>query len=147
MGQLNLADKSRVYVDTAVIIYSVEANQTYFALLEPLWEKLQTGELEVFTSELAVLETLVVPIRNGDTQLIDTYEQFLLSSEVQLLPVSQVVLKEAAKLRAATKLRTPDAIHAATALVTGCTRFLTNDEGFRNVAGLPVMLLDEVLAT
>lgn len=29
----------------------------------------------------------------------------------------------------------------------GCTQFLTNDEGFRNIAGLPVELLDEVLAT
>jgi predicted nucleic acid-binding protein len=49
------------------------------------------------------------------------YEQALLGTELRLMPISQGILREAAKLRAASSsLRTPDAIHAATAAVTGC---------------------------
>ncbi|MEW6497003.1 MAG: PIN domain-containing protein [Cyanobacteriota bacterium] len=44
-------------------------------------------------------------------------------------------------------LKTPDAIHAATALNSSCTLFLTNDSGFRNVLSLPVVILSEVLAS
>lgn len=93
------------------------------------------------------METLVVPIRDSNTALINTYEQLLLSQTIRLIPIDQTVLKEAARLRATTNLKTPDAIHAATALNNGCTLFLTNDSQFRNVAGLPVVILREVLAS
>jgi predicted nucleic acid-binding protein len=42
-------------------------------------------------------------------------------------------------------LKTPDALHAASALQVGCVQFVTNDIGFRNVPGLPVVILDDLL--
>jgi len=56
-----------------------------------------------------------------------------------------VILERAAQLRAATNLKTPDAIHAATALEHGCTLFVTNDSTFRRVPGLPVTILADLL--
>lgn len=110
-------------------------------------------EVEVFVilpekktlKQRSILEILEVPLRNENTILIDTYEQ-LLSSQVSLVPIRQTILKSAAQLRATTNLRTPDAIHAATALDANCTLFLTNDGGFRNVPNLAVVILNEVLA-
>jgi len=66
---------------------------------------------------------------------------------MQLVSIDQTILKEAARLRATTNLKTPDAIHAATALNNVCTLFLTNDSQFRNVAGLPVVVVREVLTS
>jgi predicted nucleic acid-binding protein len=43
-------------------------------------------------------------------------------------------------------LRTPDAIHAATALNEGCTHLITNDPAFRRVQDLSVTLLDNHVA-
>lgn len=148
MGELALPDSTHVYIDTVTVIYTVEQTPAYGVLLNPLWHSLQAGNLEVFTSELTLMETLVVPIRNSDTFLIDAYEQLLLSPQMHLIPINQTVLKEAARLRATTpSLRTPDAIHAATAITSGCTQFLTNDRQLRTVANLPVVVLDEVLAS
>jgi predicted nucleic acid-binding protein len=48
-------------------------------------------------------------------------------------------------LRATTKLKTPDALHAATASDAGCALFITNDVGFRAVASLPLVILDDLL--
>ncbi|RUR74872.1 type II toxin-antitoxin system VapC family toxin [Chlorogloeopsis fritschii PCC 9212] len=118
-----------------------------YTLLEPLWLKCQAGELEIISSELILMETLVLPLRNADTFLVDTYEQLLLSETIQLIPISQSILRQAANLRATTNLKTPDAIHAATALSISCNQFLTNDKGFRNVPGLPVVILSEVLTS
>ena len=148
MGQLALPDSAHVYIDTVVAIYAIEQTPTYGVLLNSLWNSLQAGNIEVFTSELTLMETLVVPIRNSDTFLIDAYEQLLRSPQMQLIPISQTVLREAARLRAITpSLRTPDAIHAATATTSGCTQFLTNDRQLRTVANLLVVILDEVLAS
>ena len=63
---------------------------------------------------------------------------------MRLLPITQPILREAARLRATTKLRTPDALHAATALQAGCVLFVTNDVGFRGVASLPLVVLDDL---
>jgi predicted nucleic acid-binding protein len=147
MGQLNIPSSATIYLDTQVIIYTVEANPNYFSLLQPLWLKFQTGEIELMTSELTLLETLVFPLKNANTILVRDYEQLLLSSEIQLVPITQSVLRTAANLRANTNLKTPDAIHAATAIGEGCTLFLTNDNGFRNVPNLSVVILSDVLAS
>lgn len=147
MGQLILPDSGIIYIDTSVVIYTVEGNPDYYSLLQPLWLKFQTGELEIISSELILMETLVVPLRNANNALIADYEQLLLSSEMRLIPVSQSVLRQAATLRATTNIKTPDAIHAATALSVNCTQFITNDKGFRNVSGLPVVVLSEVLTS
>jgi predicted nucleic acid-binding protein len=64
---------------------------------------------------------------------------------MRLLPITQHILRDAARLRATTKLRTPDALHAATARQAGCVLFVTNDVGFRGVASLPLVLLDDLL--
>lgn len=116
-------------------------------LLAPLWLKLQAGEIEIVSSELILMETLVLPLRNSNSILINAYEQLLISSEMRLIPISQSILRQAANLRATSNLKTPDAIHAATALSVSCNQFLTNDKGFRNVPGLPVVILSEVLAS
>jgi predicted nucleic acid-binding protein len=147
MGQLSLPSSAIVYVDTSIIIYTVEANPIYYSLLQPLWLKFQIGEIELVTSEWTLMETLVLPLRNANTTLVNDYEQLLLSSEIQLVPITRPVLRNAANLRATTNLKTPDAIHAATALSEGCTLFLTNDSGFRNVPNLSVVILSEVLAS
>lgn len=147
MGQLTIPSSATVYLDTSVIIYTVEANPNYYSLLQPLWLKFQTGEIELITSELTLMEALVLPMKNANTALLSDYEQLLLYSEIQLVPITQSVLRNAANLRATTNLKTPDAIHAATSLSEGCTLFLTNDSGFRNVLNLSVVILSEVLAS
>lgn len=92
------------------------------------------------------MEAIVVLIRNSDTLLVNAYEKLLLSTEMQLIPISQSLLREAASLRASTaNLRTPDAIHVATSFVANCTLFLINDKRLRNVPNLPITILSEVL--
>ncbi|MDJ0621260.1 MAG: PIN domain-containing protein [Calothrix sp. MO_192.B10] len=147
MGQLILPTSGTIYIDTSVVIYTIEGNPDYYYLLQPLWSKFYTGEIQIVSSELILMEVLVVPLRNGNNSLVADYEQLLLSSQMQLIPISQSVLRQSANLRATTSIKTPDAIHAVTALSVSCNQFITNDKGFRNVSGLPVVILSEVLAS
>jgi predicted nucleic acid-binding protein len=89
------------------------------------------------------METLVFPLKQGNTVLVNDYVQLLENSEIQLIPIKRSVLKNAAHLRTTTNLKTPDAIHAATALSENCAVFLSNDHAFQSVPNLPVMLLNE----
>ena len=108
----------------------------------------EAGQVELVTSELTVLEVLVRPLRLGDTSLVDRYEGFFRQPNVRLISVSLDILRAAARLRATvTKLRTPDAIHAASALHVPVGLFVTNDFVFRSVPGLTVAVLDDYLST
>ena len=102
-------------------------------------------EEELVSSDLVLMETLVGPLKAGDTALAGAYEQLFQQAQTRLLPITHAILREAARLRATTRLRTPDALHAATALQTSCVLFVTNDVGFRGVPNLPVVLLDDLL--
>ncbi|MBW4473068.1 MAG: PIN domain-containing protein [Stenomitos rutilans HA7619-LM2] len=145
MGTLTIPESSLVYVDTAIVIYSVEKIPDYFPLLETLWLELNVDKLKVISNELTLMETWVLPLRNRNSDLIQIYESLLLASDIQAISVTQAVLKAAAHLRAATSLRTPDAIHAATAMSEKYSVFLTNDADFRKVPNLPVVALSDVL--
>lgn len=147
MGTLNLPESSLVYVDTQIIIYSIEKFPNYSPVLESLWLELKAGKIKLISSELNLFETLVIPLRQADAILIQTYEKLLLSSDIQLVPISRKILQDAATLRANTNLKTPDAIHATTALNTSCTVFLTNDRAFEKIAPLPTVILDDVMSS
>lgn len=142
---LTLPNSSLVYLDTSVVIYSVEQVPDYYEILEPLWAKVQSEEISVCSSELILLETLVLPLRTGNQNLLQAYEQLFLSSSLQLIPIGQEILRSAAQLRGDYNLKTPDAIHVATALKENCTLLLTNDVQFRRVTGLSVTILQDVL--
>lgn len=146
MGALVLPSAGTVYVDTAAVIYSIEQIVPYAGVLQPLWEAAAAGTFGVVTSELALLEVLVKPIREGKQQLEQRYRQFLTGTgEVHLLPIDRAVIDTAARVRADHALKTPDALHAAGALAVGCALFVTNDPVFRRVPGLSVAVLDEHL--
>jgi hypothetical protein len=71
MGRLNIPDSSRIYLDTSVAIYSIEKLPNYFSLLEPMWLKFPTGDREIISSELTLMECLVFPIKMNDSILIN----------------------------------------------------------------------------
>ncbi len=145
MGELNLPIGSNVYIDTPLLIYTLENHPDFYPLLKPLWAKFENDRVSISTSELIITEALVSPLRSGNVVLIANYEQLIFHSGINLIPIDRSILVAATRLRVKYKLKTPDAIHAATALSIGCNRFITNDKGFRNIAGLPTVILSELL--
>lgn len=136
---------STVAIDADALIYSVETIDPYWPLLRPLWDASRAGQVTVIGTELLVVAALTGPLKTGDKLLVQAYERAL-AAEIRLLPISRSVLRTAAELRAAHALKTPDAIHAATAIAGGCSMFVTNDPAFTRVPNLPVQILDRALS-
>lgn len=145
MGRLDLASGTRLYLDTAPIIYAIEEHDVYWLHLQPIWTAFTAGEVQIVTSEITLLETLVRPLRDRDSKLADTYNELLTGSEVFLIPISTDILRAAAELRAKHNLKTPDAIHAATAITSGCQHLIANDNGFRRITTIDVIILDDLI--
>lgn len=145
MESVRLPGSGTVYADTQIIVYTVEKHPTYFPLLIPFWEAVASGNVNLFTSELSVLEVLVLPLRQGDTTLVRDYETFLKRPEITLVPVSLPILRLAAQIRAGHRqMRTPDAIHVASARASGAARFLTNDRRLQCWDDPSLVILEDV---
>ncbi len=145
MGSLELPSTGPVYLDASAFIYSVERIEPYQALIEPMWQQAQAGQFTIVSSELVVSEILVRPLREGNRVAESLFRLLLGANEVRLIAATRSLWEETARLRAETGLKTPDALHAASALQAKSTLFVTNDADFRRVKGLPVTVLNDLL--
>jgi len=146
VGALILPADGRVHIDANILIYRVEALEPYAKASLPLWEALHRGDCEVITSALTLLEVLVRPLRERNDAIAMIFRDLLLDTAgFVCVPIDRDILELAATLRAEHRLKTPDAIHAATALRSGASMFLTNDQGFTRVAGLNAVILGEII--
>src|SRR5205807_6568367 len=100
MGWLTLPATGLVAIDSMTLIYTVEQYPVYWPLLQPMWQLAQGGTIDVVASELAILETLIGPMKSGNSALLQMFEHALLGTDMRLLPISQPILREAARLRA-----------------------------------------------
>jgi predicted nucleic acid-binding protein len=147
LGALNLPLGGTVYLDTQAIVYGVERNAKYAALLAPLWSAQKSAAITIATSHLSLMECLVQPLRTKNANLIADFERTFQLPGLRTIAIDESVLRAAAQLRADHKpLRTPDAIHAATSFAVKAALFVSNDYGFKVIPGLPLALLDDVLA-
>ncbi len=133
---------ANVALDTSVFIYFIEEDPTFLPVITPLFRQADDGKRSLTTSGLTLLEVLVVPYRAGHRELAKRYEALLTRSRgVRLVDVTREQLRAAAQLRAATGVKTPDALQLAAALATGCTAFVTNDRRLPRIPGLRVIQL------
>lgn len=140
----NLRGKT-VGLDTAPLIFYIEDHPIYADILEPFFEAVNAGDIRVVTSTVTLLEVLVQPMKHGDDSLAHRYNDILLSSPyIFTVPVTPATAQTAAELRATSKLKTPDAIHLATAINHHASDFLTNDRDFGDFDALHILKVHDL---
>jgi len=144
LGLIADLGRGRIGVDTAIFIYFMEENPRFLPLVEPLFEEVAAGRREVVTSALTLLEVLVVPYRAQNADLAERYQDLLTGSRgIAVVDLSRGQLRIAAQLRAATGVKTPDALQLAAALGAGCMTFVTNDRRIPLIRGMRVLQLGD----
>ncbi len=146
MGLIQDVSPGPVAIDTAIFIYFIEEDKRFLPLVKPVFDAIDHGDLQAASSGLTLLEVLVLPYRTGNFSLADRYEALLTRSRgLRFIDVDRSVLRNAAQLRAAFNLKTPDALQVAGALVAECSVFLTNDRRIPSLPGLRVLELKNYL--
>lgn len=138
-----LGNSRQLFVDTAPIIYFVEKHPLYFAIVSPLFERVDNDQLLPVVSPITLAECLVYPYRMGHAEAVNMFRE-LLTHRMRFVSIGEAAASQAAELRARYNLSLPDALQCAVALTTGCDAFLTNDVALKRVAELNVIILDEL---
>ena len=73
----DLAHIHSVFLDTAPIIYFIEAHSIYGPLVKTVFESLDAGTIGGYTSVISLLEVLPKPVEAGHYKLADKFREFL----------------------------------------------------------------------
>jgi uncharacterized protein len=130
-----------IYLDANVVIRLVEGDA---ATRAPLAARLAASlgvPRSLVTSRLTRLECRSKPLRAGDLATLTQFEAFFTGVELVLVDVSAAVVERATDLRAKYNLKTPDALHYATAVEVGATVFLTGDRTLSRCSEVAIEVL------
>jgi predicted nucleic acid-binding protein len=91
-------------------------------------------------------ELLVLPYREGDEQRANDFYGLLSTyPNLDWIALNLEIADTAARIRALHRLRTPDALQAATAVLALATGLITNDSVFERVESFETMVLDRLV--
>ncbi len=136
---------TRIFLDTAPVIYYVERHPQYGAIVDGFFDRLDAGSLSAVTSPITLAECLVVPCRLGQTKVRQSFVDRIVSGQgVFFTSLTAEIGERAAELRAKYNLTLTDALQVATAIVASCDAFLTNDADLKRVADIPVVVCGEL---
>jgi predicted nucleic acid-binding protein len=128
----------RLYLDAAPVIYLVQDVEPYASRTRAI---LNADDATLVASDLTRLECCVKPMHNNDTQLLQDFADFF-QAPVKLHEIRREVMLRATQIRADYGFKTPDAIHIAVALTTGCDVFLRNDHRLDRCHEIGILTLD-----
>jgi predicted nucleic acid-binding protein len=108
----------RVYLDAAPIIYLVEQNTGFSPAVAA---KLAALGGDLVSSDLAWMESLVVPYRNNNLGVVADFDDFFRNRLTAVFALDRTVFDRAARIRATYPFKTPDALHLAVRLRPAAT--------------------------
>lgn len=125
----------RVYFDTSTTVYLVENIMPWEPMIQA---RLAKGAIIIYT-DLTRMESIVKPLKLKNQNTLIEFDVLFSTSE--LVPLTAMVFNRAAQIRADYGYKTPDAIHLAAAVESGCDQFLTNDQRLSRFSDISIDVL------
>jgi predicted nucleic acid-binding protein len=141
-----LRQHRRIALDTSIFIYQLEANVRYLALTNHIFSWLEQPGSSSITSTITMTEVLVQPYRAMDEQRVDEFFGLLSTyPNLEWIAPDLQIADRAAQIRARHRLKTPDALQAATAVHARVSGLITNDPVFERVEEFDTLVLEQLV--
>ena len=143
-----MTEYKRIFLDTNPIIYYLQHNTEFGETVKAFLIAMRKERAQFVSSDITIEEYCVYPYREKNTALIDSFDQFVSLSEMEIVHTSEVIAKKAAQIRAEfTAFKAMDALQLATAVISGCDCFLTNDKQLQQFTEIKVHLIRNLEAS
>ena len=141
-----MTEFSRVFIDTAPLIYFLEQNPQYHNKVKFFIEKCCEEEVEIISSTITIEEYCVFPYRKNDLELIRKMDEFIEDMGIELVNIDIAIAKKAAEIRGMFKdFKAMDALQLAAASLNNCDLFLTNDKQLKQFKEIKCITVDELV--
>lgn len=133
----------KIFLDTSPIVYYLENNELYYITMKNFWNKYE--DCDYITSTVTMTEYLTYPYQQNDLRLINAFYDFIDGMEIEIKNIDKIIAKKAAQIRAEYRFfKTMDALQLATACLSGCDLFLTNDRQLKQFTEIECVLVEEL---
>lgn len=133
----------KIFLDTSPIVYYLENNELYCITMKNFWNKYE--DCDYITSTVTMTEYLTYPYQQNDLRLINAFYDFIDGMEIGIRNIDKIIAKKAAQIRAEYRFfKTMDALQLATACLSGCDLFLTNDRQLKQFTEIECVLVEEL---
>ena len=143
-----MTDYKKVFIDTAPFIYYIEGsvgNPDYADKAEDFFKSSYKGDIRMITSVITVAEYKVFPYWTGQHEYIVSFERLMNMLDINIVSIDKTIADKAARIRAEYKaFKAMDALQLATACITGCDLFLTNDKQLRQFGEIKCITVEEL---
>lgn len=138
----DLIKHKRIGLDSMVFMYYFEGNRRFGEISEVIFDSAEKNELLIIASILILTEVLT-GFRKAQNKIFE--EKFMQMMEefpnIEICNFNINLVDEIVKLRSKYNLKTPDAIHLATAIENKASVFITNDKRLKQVKEIKVVCL------
>jgi predicted nucleic acid-binding protein len=146
MGPLNIDDLPPgclLALDTVSLVYFLERHPVFYPVVREYFRRIEENVFSAVMSSLVFAELLVPAYKAGKKQEAKRLQQVLTNfPNLEIVPLTSTIAAEAARLRAGYSIRTPDAIHLATAIERNAAGFVTNDKNLQRLQDeLPIWMI------
>jgi predicted nucleic acid-binding protein len=132
-----LPDGALLLVDSAPIVYFLEAHPKLAKIFKPVFERHAAGALHFAVTTVSIAEVLTGPLQSGNEALAERFRAILESWQV--IDLTADIAASAARLRGSSRLKLADAVQAASALSLNADALVTYDRDFSRVPSLRVL--------
>ncbi len=133
----DLPHDTLLVIDSAPIIYVLEAHPKFGPRFKPLFEAHAAGRFRFAVTTITVAEVLTGPLQAGDEALAQRYRAIFESWHA--VDLDMAIADRAARFRASLRLGLADAIQAASALSINAAALVTHDRDFSRVSSLRII--------
>jgi predicted nucleic acid-binding protein len=132
-----LPDGALLLMDSAPIIYFLEAHPKFAKVFKGIFERHAAGDLQLAVTTISIAEVLTGPLQVGDEALAERFRAILESWQV--VDLTADIATSAARLRATLRLKLADAVQAASAIAINADALISHDRDFSQVRSLRVL--------
>lgn len=95
-----LSNITSLFIDTAPIIYFIEAHPHFGPLSKTIFDSFLSGRFMAYSSVITLTEVLAKPVESGDEKLSRRFSEFLeRGKNLELLEITAAIAKQAGRLR------------------------------------------------
>ncbi len=133
----------KIFLNTSPVVYYLEHNELYYLNMKKFWREYE--EWDYVTSAITVTEYLTYPYQQNNLQLINAFYAFVNGMNIEIKSIDRAIADKAAQIRAEYKgFKSMDALQLATACLSGCDLFLTNDKQLRQFKEIKCITVDDL---
>lgn len=135
----------KIFIDTAPFIYLIESHPIFAdKVINFISESTINGD-SFITSVITLMEFGVKPEKDGRQDIVVKFEELLTRLNIHINIIDEGIAKKAYQLRAKYHfLRGMDSIQLATAILSNCDKFVTNDKNLKKIKEVSIILIEEI---